>query len=172
MLANYKWFEPEGTGGAALGESRMMRVLVADDDAKFRGLVKRLLEGKPEVVVVGEAGDGEEAVRLAQQLEADMVVMDVSMPRLDGLQATRRILAERPQTKVILLTVHDEEAYRLAGIESGAEAFIVKKNLLSELFHEGSFPHRQGGAQPPKRPGTDPRSEAGELRNKRGKSQT
>ncbi len=84
--------------------------------------------------MVGEAGDGEEAVRLARDLRPDVVLMDIGMPGLDGLEATRRIKADRPEARVIILTVHGEEAYRRAAGESGADAFLPKKALIALLL--------------------------------------
>jgi len=107
--------------------------LIADDNDVFRGEIKRLLEGEPEVCVA-EAGDGEEALRLAQELRPDIVLMDVVMPRMDGLEATRRIKAVQPETKVIILTVYDEEPYREAARESSADAFLLKKTVMAELI--------------------------------------
>lgn len=109
-------------------------ILIVDDDQGFREVVKRLLEGKPEARVVGEAEDGEEAVMLARESQPDVVLMDIAMPRLDGLEATRRIKAERPETKVIILTIHNEEVYQRAAAESGADAFLSKKTLMADLL--------------------------------------
>ncbi len=109
-------------------------ILVADDDRGFRKLVKRLLEGKRRVTVVGEAEDGEEAVRLAGELHPDIILMDITMPGTDGLEATKRIKAQHPEEKVIVLTVHDEEAYRRAAAQSGADGFLTKKAIIPDLF--------------------------------------
>lgn len=109
-------------------------VLIADDDQAVRGAVRRLLARERGLRVVGEAADGEEAVRLALDLRPDIVLMDISMPRLDGLEATRRIKTERPEAKVIVLTIHSEEGYRRAAGVSGADAFLPKRASVDELL--------------------------------------
>lgn len=108
--------------------------LIVDDDRLFRQAVRQLLEQAPEIRVVGEATDGEEAIRLTQELRPDLVLMDITMPRMDGLEATRRIKAERPDVKVIILTVHQEEAYRTTACERGADAFLTKKTVGTQLL--------------------------------------
>ena len=118
---------PEVTGALA------MNLLIVDDNPVVRELVRRLVQADPEMNVVAEAGDGEEAVRLAHELSPDVVLMDLSMPRLDGIQATRRIKADRPQAKVVILTVHADEAYRQAALASGADGFLSKKTLAAGL---------------------------------------
>lgn len=110
-----------------------MNLLIVDDNPVVRELVRRLVQADPEMNVVAEAGDGEEAVRLARELSPDVVLMDLSMPRLDGIQATQRIKADRPEAKVVILTVHADEAYRRAALASGADGFLSKKTLAAGL---------------------------------------
>jgi two-component system, NarL family, invasion response regulator UvrY len=112
----------------------MPSVLVVDDNQEFRGVVKQLLAEDPNVRVLGEAGDGEEAVELARRVPADVVLMDITMPRLNGIEAARRIKAERPNAKIILVTIHSEEAYQQAAEEIGAEALLTKKDLTGALL--------------------------------------
>ena len=108
-------------------------ILISDDNQVFRGEIKRLLEGEQEVTVA-EAEDGEEALRLAQELRPEVVLMDIVMPRMGGLEATQRIKAVQLKTKVIILTIHDEEPYRKAARESNADAFLLKKTVMAELI--------------------------------------
>lgn len=110
-----------------------MSILIADDDERFRGEIRQLLTREPEVSVT-EAGDGAEALRLARELHPGIVLMDITMPSVDGLEATRRIKALQPETKIIIVTVHAEEPYRRAARESGADGFLVKKTLTGELM--------------------------------------
>jgi DNA-binding NarL/FixJ family response regulator len=84
--------------------------------------------------VVGEAGDGSEALELARALSPDLILMDLAMPQVDGLEATRRIKAEQPETKVIILTRYQDDAYRKAATRSGADAFLPKVTRVAELL--------------------------------------
>jgi DNA-binding NarL/FixJ family response regulator len=111
-----------------------MTVVIADDDSGFRGVLRRMLALEPRAQIVGEAGDGEEAVRLAQRLRPRVVLLDVGMPRVNGLEATRRIKAAMPEIRIVVVTVHGEEAYQRAAAESGADAFVTKKSLATELL--------------------------------------
>jgi DNA-binding NarL/FixJ family response regulator len=109
-------------------------ILIVDDNPRLRTLIRRIATQKPALQVVGEAEDGAEAIRLVQLLRPDIVLMDLVMPRVSGLEALRQIKAERPETKVIIMTVHTEDAYRRTAEASGTDAFLLKKTLMTALL--------------------------------------
>jgi DNA-binding NarL/FixJ family response regulator len=109
-----------------------MRILIADDHTLFRDSLRSLLEARG-LEVVGEARDGREACELARRLSPDVVLMDLSMPELDGLAATRQISAELPAVKVVVLTASDDDAKLFEAIKSGAQGYLLK-NLDAEEF--------------------------------------
>lgn len=111
-----------------------MRVIIADDHALFRDGLASLLEARG-VDIVAEASNGQEAVDLARELNPDIVLMDLKMPTMDGLAATRLISAEQPDVKVVVVTASDDDADLFEAIKSGAEGFIPK-NLESDQFFE------------------------------------
>ncbi len=111
-----------------------MRVLLADDHALFRDGVRSLLEARG-IQVVGEAGDGHEAVEATLRLRPDVVLMDITMPRMDGLEATRLIKARLPQMRIVMLTVSDEDRNLFEAIKSGAQGYLLK-NLKAEEFFD------------------------------------
>jgi DNA-binding NarL/FixJ family response regulator len=111
-----------------------MHVLLVDDDPEFRDTLRHLLTDRGEALVVGEAGDGEEALSLAGALHPDVVLMDLGMPRMNGVEATRQLKARWPEVAVIIITVHDDEVYRRTALAAGAEAFLVKKTLGVDLW--------------------------------------
>ncbi|MGN9844093.1 response regulator [Nonomuraea sp. H19] len=104
----------------------MIRVLVADDQALVRAGVRMLLQAAGDMEVVGEAEDGAEAVRLAERHLPDVVLMDLRMPRVDGLEAIKRVLAARPGTRIVVLTTFAEDANVHAALRAGAVGFLVK----------------------------------------------
>ncbi len=116
--------------------SLMIRVLLADDQALVRAGFRALLDAQVDIEVVGEAGDGEEAVRLAQELAPDVVLMDVRMPGVDGLAATRRIAADDRLAglRVVILTTFGLDEYVFEAIRSGASGFLVKDTEPAELL--------------------------------------
>lgn len=109
-----------------------MKILIADDHALFRDSLRSLLEAHG-LEVVGEAKNGREACELARRLQPDVVLMDLSMPEVDGLEATRIISAELPAVKVVVLTASDDDAKLFEAIKSGAQGYLLK-NLDSEDF--------------------------------------
>jgi DNA-binding NarL/FixJ family response regulator len=109
-------------------------ILLVDDDQELRSYLRRLLDREQDLRVVGEAGDGAIAFELTQAMPPDIVLMDLNMPRLNGLDATRMIKAEQPKTKVIILTQYQEDPYRRAALECGADAFLPKQTRLPDLL--------------------------------------
>jgi DNA-binding NarL/FixJ family response regulator len=111
----------------------MVRVMLADDNAGFRVALRRLLERDPDIDVVAEAEDGARAIDLADEVGPDVVVMDVSMPRLDGLEATHRLRDRRPEIAVLLLSIGNAEQDIAAGLAGGAAAYLIKGAPASEI---------------------------------------
>ena len=110
-----------------------IRVLLADDQALVRSGFRMILDAKADLEVVGEAADGGEAVALVAQLEPDVVLMDVRMPNVDGLEATRRIVAAGSPARVIVLTTYDIDDYVYAALRAGASGFMLKDVRPAEL---------------------------------------
>jgi DNA-binding NarL/FixJ family response regulator len=113
---------------------RPTRVLLADDHAILRQGLARILARSGEVEVVAEAADGHEAVEQSMATRPDVVVLDITMPRLGGLEAARRIRKALPGTKVLVLTMHEDEEYVLEMVRAGASGYVVKESAASELL--------------------------------------
>ena len=111
-----------------------IRILLAEDHVVVRQGTRQLLEREQDLEVVGEAGDGEEAVRLASQLKPDVIIMDVAMPKLSGIEATKRIKALLPLTIVLVLTGYDYDEYIFSLLEAGAAAYLLKDVSGDELI--------------------------------------
>jgi DNA-binding NarL/FixJ family response regulator len=109
-------------------------VLLAEDHVVVREATAEVIDHQPDMRVVGQAGTGEEAVALARQLEPDVVVMDIAMPRLNGLEATRQIVTECPRCRVLALTGHEEEQYILQLLQAGAVGYLPTTVGLDELL--------------------------------------
>jgi DNA-binding NarL/FixJ family response regulator len=109
-------------------------ILIVDDDGDFRWLLLTLLEADPCVRVTGEAGDGEAAVDLVRQAAPSIVLMDLMMPRSDGLEATRRIKQLAPKTKVVVLSALTDEPYRRMAQDSGADVLLNKLDTVTALL--------------------------------------
>jgi DNA-binding NarL/FixJ family response regulator len=103
-----------------------MRILLADDQALVRGGLRLILDAEPDIEVVAEAADGQEAVARASETRPDLVLMDIRMPVLDGIEATRRLLAEVPDARVLILTTFDLDEYVVDGFRAGASGFLLK----------------------------------------------
>jgi DNA-binding NarL/FixJ family response regulator len=111
----------------------MITVLMVDDHGLVRDGIRRLLEDCPDIEVVGEAREGQEAIRLAQELQPTIVLMDLSLPGMDGIEATKRILAAGIKTRILMLTMHANEEYALRVLQAGAQGFVVKEDPSQEL---------------------------------------
>jgi two-component system response regulator NreC len=118
----------------AEGMGKKIRVVLADDHRMMREGIRALLERQKDIEVVGEAADGREAVRLATQLSPDLVVMDVSMPLLNGIEATRQIRRDCPKVSILILTVHESEEYVAQLLAAGADGYIIKRAAGDELI--------------------------------------
>ena len=105
---------------------KKIRILIADDHAFVREGTRRILEQEPDLEVVAEAGDGEEAVRLASDLKPDVAIIDVAMPKLDGIEATRRIKALCPAVAVLVLSAYDDDQFVFGLLEAGAAGYLLK----------------------------------------------
>lgn len=111
-----------------------VRVLLVDDDDLMRAGLRSVLSSDDTIAVVGEAGDGSEAVERVRALSPDVVLMDVRMPNLDGVSATREVLAAQPETRVLILTTFEEDDYIFGALSAGASGFLLKRTSPEELI--------------------------------------
>ena len=112
-----------------------IRILVVDDHAILRAGLRALLSAEPDIEVVSEAGNGLEAVAQTEKLSPDIVLMDITMPVMDGLEATRRIHQSCPEVKVLVLTIHDSEEYLFQILEAGGAGYLVKDSADTDLVN-------------------------------------
>jgi len=113
---------------------RRIRILLADDHTVLRSGLRALLSAQADLEVAGEAADGGEALRLAQTIKPDVVVMDIGMPGVSGIDATARIRRELPSTKVLILSMHDDQGYLRQALRAGASGYVLKKAADTELL--------------------------------------
>ena len=110
------------------------RILIVDDHPTLREGLRSLLSSQDVFDIVGEAGDGLEAVALVDKLHPDLVLMDISMPRMDGIAATREIKGKRPETKILIFSVYKTPEYLKAALEAGADGYILKDSPRTKLI--------------------------------------
>jgi DNA-binding NarL/FixJ family response regulator len=104
----------------------MIRLLLADDHLLIRQGMRRLFQAEPDIEIVGEASDGLEVQRMALELRPDVILMDVTMPIVDGISATREIVRQLPQTRVVILSMHAEEGHLFLALRAGAAGYVLK----------------------------------------------
>ena len=112
-----------------------IRILLVDDHTLLRTGVRMVLQAEPDLEVVGEASDGDSGVRLAAELHPDVVLMDLSMPGVGGLEATRRVTADGGETRVLVLTMHAGEEYLVPVLEAGGSGYVTKQSADTDLVH-------------------------------------
>jgi len=111
-----------------------IRILLADDHVIVRDGLRALLDKQPDMAVVAEAADGRDCVRLAEEHAPDIVIMDIAMPNMNGIEATRRITASQPRTAVVILSMHQDESYVLRSLKAGAKGYLLKDSLRSDVI--------------------------------------
>jgi DNA-binding NarL/FixJ family response regulator len=112
-----------------------IRILIADDHTLVRAGLRRILDDELDIEVVAEAADGAEAVSCAQQQDIDVAILDISMPKLTGLQAARRILDYKPDVRVLILSMHDNEEFLFESLRVGAAGYVLKSSAESDLVN-------------------------------------
>ena len=127
----------------------LIRLIVADDHVVVREGLVALLEEEPDMQVMGQAGTGREAVRMATQLRPDIALLDIAMPDMNGLEATRQILTEESEVNVLILTMHDEEVFFFEALRAGAAGYVLKGARSDELLGAIRAVHDGGVYLPP-----------------------
>lgn len=122
----------------------MIRVLVVDDHAILRDGIRSILESQEDIIVIGEASDGVEAIEYTGKLLPDIVLMDISMPKTNGLEATRQIKERYPQVKVLIMTQHDNREYITPALQAGASGYVLKRSGRREMLNALRQVHEQG----------------------------
>jgi len=112
-----------------------LRILLGDDHTLLRSGLKKILQDHGEWEIVGEAGDGREAVRLALELEPDLIILDIGMPLLNGLEATRQIVRRLPDVRILILSMHANEAYIIEALKAGAKGYLLKDSADTDLVN-------------------------------------
>jgi DNA-binding NarL/FixJ family response regulator len=112
-----------------------IRVLLADDHTVMRAGLRLLLERQSDLSVVGETADGHQAVAMAEAQKPDVVVMDIAMPRLNGIEAARQIISKHSKTAVVILSMHSDESYVMRALKAGARAYLLKDSAEADLIH-------------------------------------
>jgi DNA-binding NarL/FixJ family response regulator len=115
-------------------EKKKIRILLADDHNIMRRGLRLLLEREPEFQVVGEAADGRQAVEQAEVTKPDVIILDIAMPNMSGIEAAQRIKASQPQTPIIILSMHSDEGYVLRALKAGAKGYLLKDSAENELM--------------------------------------
>ncbi len=113
---------------------KKVRILLADDHTVMRAGLRALLERQPNLEVVGEAADGRQTVELASSHVPDVVVMDIAMPNLNGVEATRRMVSKQPTISVVILSMYSDESYVMRALEAGARAYLLKDSAVTDLI--------------------------------------
>lgn len=119
-----------------------IRILLADDHALVREGIKRILTAEPDLDVVGEAEDGVQAVELAKKVKPDVAVLDISMPRLNGIEATKQIREALPSTHILALTMHEDDTYVFQLLKAGAAGYVLKRAAATDLVQAIRAAHR------------------------------
>ena len=116
--------------------TKIVRTLVVDDSAFMRNILKKILSSTNKYVVVGEASNGKEAIEKVKELKPDLITMDIVMPEMDGIEATRRIKKEFPDIKIVMCTSVDQEKKMIEAIEAGADGYIVKPFQAPKILEQ------------------------------------